>query len=211
MSSAYRHSSTVLTRLPNILQVQEIFRLERAGERSRFHESTFGAIRKGDRRLLWHGSRCTNFGGILSQGLRVAPPEAPATGYMFDKGIYLADMFSKSANYTAWRTSKDIGLLLLCEAELGNPMLELIQGDYHAKDRASDGGHYSTWGKGQFAPRRWKDAGSVHPDLKGVIMPDVSTAPGHTGYRGASLHYNEFICYDVAQVQLRYLFRVKFD
>jgi poly [ADP-ribose] polymerase len=36
-----------------------------------------------DRRLLWHGSRSTNFGGILSQGLRIAPPEAPVSGYMF--------------------------------------------------------------------------------------------------------------------------------
>ena len=27
--------------------------------------------------LLWHGSRTTNYGGILSQGLRIAPPEAP--------------------------------------------------------------------------------------------------------------------------------------
>lgn len=30
-----------------------------------------------NRRLLWHGSRTTNFAGILSQGLRIAPPEAP--------------------------------------------------------------------------------------------------------------------------------------
>jgi hypothetical protein len=28
------------------------------------------------------GSRLTNFIGILSQGLRIAPPEAPVTGYM---------------------------------------------------------------------------------------------------------------------------------
>ena len=32
--------------------------------------------------LLWHGSRLTNWVGILSQGLRIAPPEAPVTGYM---------------------------------------------------------------------------------------------------------------------------------
>ncbi|KAJ0087351.1 hypothetical protein Patl1_07157 [Pistacia atlantica] len=34
------------------------------------------------RMLLWHGSWLTNFVGILSQGLRIAHPEAPATGYM---------------------------------------------------------------------------------------------------------------------------------
>lgn len=31
------------------------------------------------------GSRASNFGGILSQGLRIAPPEAPVNGYMFGK------------------------------------------------------------------------------------------------------------------------------
>jgi hypothetical protein len=38
-----------------------------------------------NRMLLWHGSRLTNWVGILSQGLRIAPPEAPVTGYMFGK------------------------------------------------------------------------------------------------------------------------------
>ena len=52
-----------------------------------------------NRMLLWHGSRTTNYAGILSQGLKIAPPEAPVTGYMFGKGIYFADMVSKSANY----------------------------------------------------------------------------------------------------------------
>ena len=45
---------------------------------------------KHNRQLLWHGSRITNFTGILSQGLRIAPPEAPVQGYMFGKGIYTA-------------------------------------------------------------------------------------------------------------------------
>lgn len=52
---------------------------------------------------------------IPLSGLRIAPPEAPVTGYMFGKGVYFADMFSKSANYCyATRTAKD-GVLLLCE------------------------------------------------------------------------------------------------
>jgi poly [ADP-ribose] polymerase len=64
--------------------VEEIFRIERNGERERFSQSEFGKVKgaAADRRLLWHGSRCTNFGGILSQGLRIAPPEAPVSGYM---------------------------------------------------------------------------------------------------------------------------------
>ena len=39
------------------------------------------------RMLLWHGSRLTNWVGILSQGLRVAPPEAPVTGYMVRRNV----------------------------------------------------------------------------------------------------------------------------
>eukprot|EP00644_Phytophthora_capsici_P009388 jgi/Phyca11/107102/e_gw1.13.901.1 len=38
-------------------------------------------------KLLWHGSRLSNVIGILSKGLRVAPPEAPNNGYMFGKGV----------------------------------------------------------------------------------------------------------------------------
>lgn len=49
--------------------------------------------------LLWHGSRIANFVGILSQGLRIAPPEAPVSGYLFGKGIYLADLAEKSIHY----------------------------------------------------------------------------------------------------------------
>lgn len=66
-------------------EVEEIFRIERNGEKARFEESEYAKIKKSDRRLLWHGSRTTNFGGILSQGLRIAPPEAPVSGYMFGK------------------------------------------------------------------------------------------------------------------------------
>ena len=72
-------------------QVDQIFRIERQGEKDRFDKSSFSGPPR-NRRLLWHGSRATNFGGILSQGLRIAPPEAPVSGYMFGKGIYLADM-----------------------------------------------------------------------------------------------------------------------
>ena len=62
-----------------------------AGEAERF--KPFNKLH--NKRLLWHGSRLTNWCGILSQGLRIAPPEAPVTGYMFGKGVYFADMVSK--------------------------------------------------------------------------------------------------------------------
>lgn len=63
-----------------------------------------------------------NFLGILSQGLRIAPPEAPATGYMFGKGVYFADMFAKSLQYSRGRFGVPTGdstILLLCDVALG--------------------------------------------------------------------------------------------
>lgn len=69
--------------------------------------------------MLWHGSRVTNFVGILSEGLRIAPPEAPVTGYMFGKGIYFADVSSKSAGYCRATLENPEGLLVLCEVALG--------------------------------------------------------------------------------------------
>lgn len=63
-------------------EVESIFRVQREGEFERFDNSKYASI-PSDRRLLWHGSRATNFGGIFSTGLRIAPKEAPVSGYMF--------------------------------------------------------------------------------------------------------------------------------
>ncbi|KAL4889345.1 poly polymerase [Aspergillus ambiguus] len=187
--------------------VINIFRIEREGENDRFMSSKYANIKKSNRRLLWHGSRSTNFGGILSQGLRIAPPEAPSTGYAFGKGVYFADMSSKSANYCCHRTSANMGLLLLCDVELGERMLELDGGNFNADKQAKEKGLIATLGKGTTIPGGWKDAGCLQPALQGVSMPDVE-APFDASNVGNYLRYNEYIVYDVAQIRQRYLFQV---
>lgn len=102
-----------------------------------------------NRKLLWHGSRLTNFVGILSQGLRIAPPEAPVTGYMFGKGVYFADMSSKSANYCFTSRDSNTGILLLCEVALGN-MNEKIHADQYAANLPPN--KHSTKGVGKIQP-----------------------------------------------------------
>lgn len=126
------------------LIVENVFKVSREGEYSRYQK--FESLH--NRRLLWHGSRVTNFAGILSQGLRIAPPEAPSTGYMFGKGVYFADMVSKSANYCFTSTANPTGLLLLCEVALGD-MYERTGAEYVTK--LPDGKH-STKGVGRTAP-----------------------------------------------------------
>lgn len=54
--------------------------------------------------------------------MRIAPPEAPSTGFMFGKGLYFADMFSKSVGYARNHNvggSSESAVLLLCEVALG--------------------------------------------------------------------------------------------
>ena len=54
-------------------RLQDIFRVERYGEAERY-EKAIKKLKDRNSFLLWHGSRTTNYGGILSQGLRIAPP-----------------------------------------------------------------------------------------------------------------------------------------
>ena len=53
--------------------------------------------------------------------MRIAPPEAPKSGYLYGKGCYFADYISKSSHYCRAYESKGIGLLLLCQVALGTP------------------------------------------------------------------------------------------
>lgn len=189
-------------------RLQDIFRVERTGEDDRFKKSGYDKRSDRCRRLLWHGSRTTNFGGILSQGLRIAPPEAPANGYAFGKGVYLADISTKSANYCQTASSGGHGLLLLCEAELGNPMYELLGGDYQADEKCLKAGNIATFGVGRTIPQGWIDAKCISKNLEGVLMPDTSKDPAdQKQHPNAYLQYNEYICYDVKQIKIRYLLR----
>lgn len=57
--------------------------------------------------------------GILKNGLKIAPPEAPTTGYLFGKGLYFTDCVSKAATYCHANKKNPEGLLVLSEVALG--------------------------------------------------------------------------------------------
>jgi poly [ADP-ribose] polymerase len=109
----YVENTHAVTHTAYKLSVDEIFEVKKDVEEARYRKDI------SNKQLLWHGSRLTNFVGILSQGLRIAPPEAPVTGYMFGKGVYFADMVTKSANYCFTSRENNTGLMLLCEVALG--------------------------------------------------------------------------------------------
>ncbi|KAF7690537.1 poly [ADP-ribose] polymerase 1 [Silurus meridionalis] len=178
------------------LEVEEVFKIAREGEYQRYRP--FKDLP--NRQLLWHGSRTTNYAGILSQGLRIAPPEAPVTGYMFGKGIYFADMVSKSANYCHTSQADPVGLILLGEVALGN-IHELKKASHITK---LPKGKHSVKGLGRTAPDP-----SATTTLNGVEVPLGKGI--NTNIDDTSLLYNEYIVYDVAQVNLKYLLKVRFN
>ncbi|CAF2081479.1 unnamed protein product [Rotaria magnacalcarata] len=181
------------------LSLKELFKVVRAEEDDRFQK--WETVK--NRQLLWHGSRTTNFAGILSQGLRIAPPEAPTTGYMFGKGVYFADMVSKSANYCFAKRDTPEGLMLLCEVALGQ-MYEC----YNAKSLSAETlptDTQSTKGCGQTIP----DPKENYYTDDGVLIPMGHGVNANIKY--SSLLYNEYIVYNTDQVKLKYLLRVEFN
>ncbi|CAF0803187.1 unnamed protein product [Rotaria sordida] len=193
----YLQSTHASTHQQYKMEIEHIFKVERENEDKLFKDV-------GNKMLLWHGSRLTNFAGIMSQGLRIAPPEAPVTGYMFGKGLYFADMSSKSANYCYPTPSKNTGLVLLTEVSLGK-CHELLHADNNA--------HRLPEGLSSV-----KGLGSIAPDLKNAVTLDdgvvVPMGPVEStnvvNPKGYTLNYNEYIVYDTKQVRIRYLIKLKF-
>jgi poly [ADP-ribose] polymerase len=103
----------------------------------------------GNEQELWHGSRNCNILGILKKGLLIAPPEAPVSGYMFDKGIYLASASTKSLNYSLYSfpnmDNPNNCFMFVVRGKLGK-QLKLSDSDGSAKSRCKREGCDSTWG-----------------------------------------------------------------
>ncbi|EGN92675.1 hypothetical protein SERLA73DRAFT_190681 [Serpula lacrymans var. lacrymans S7.3] len=199
------HGATHMHYRANILYA---FRVERQLETEAWVKSGYDKLGEGERLLLWHGSRTTNFAGILKQGLRIAPPEAPVTGYMFGKGVYFADMMSKSANYCYAHLSESVGLLLLCEVA-AKPVFEQLQSNYNADRDCKANNKLATLGVGRTQPVHWKDAGEAldNDDLQGCHMPKGPAV--NVGNPNVCLEYNEYIVYDPSQIRVRYLLMVQ--
>ncbi|KAJ3177406.1 Poly [ADP-ribose] polymerase 1 [Geranomyces variabilis] len=184
------------------LAIKNIFKIERSGERALYSGGPIG-----NKALLWHGSRISNYAGILSQGLRIAPPEAPTTGFMFGKACYFASMVSKSANYCNASRRQRTGLLLLAEVALGEQM-ELVESTFVEK---LPPGIHSVKGCGKTGPSTWERLPNVADDdpiLVPIGPPKKQELPGRA--KTTELLYDEYMIYDESQCTLRYLVEVQF-
>jgi poly [ADP-ribose] polymerase len=176
----------------NYLSLIKAYELNRSDEIKKFKDF-------GNKKLLWYGTRMTNYVGILSQGLRIAPPEAPTSGFRYGKGVYFSDMSQKSSCYC--NPVNNIGLLLLCEVSLGKEdernkpdfnlptTLDLNSYSVHALSRLepSDG---ETIDRNVFVPN-----GVAKVNTKNMLCND----------------HSEYIVYNVDQVRLRYLLKIRYN
>lgn len=109
-------------------------------------------------------------------------------------------MVSKSANYCCTSASNNTGLMLLCEVALGD-MFECTAAKYVTE---LPKGTHSVKGCGKTFP----DPKESHIDGEGVEIP--MGKPFTDTKLKSSLLYNEFIVYDVAQINVKYLFKLNF-
>jgi len=153
--------------------------------------------------LLWHGSRSANFIGILSEGLRVAPPTAQRSGASYGKGIYFADMAAKSIGYCRAQYGHS-AFMLLCEVALGK-----MRGTHKSSSiEEMPAGYNSLVDQGRTGPSF--EESIVLPN--GVTIP-IGTVADHlkdrtkkrANYRS---YYSEYIVPDISQVRMRYLVEV---
>ncbi|GAB4021939.1 WGR domain-containing protein [Spirosoma koreense] len=135
--------------------------------------------------LLWHGSRSENWMSILKTGLVLRPANAVITGKMFGYGIYFADQFSKSLNYTSlqgsvWAGGRQMeGYLAIYEVHVGKQLKVSRHESWHMQ---LDGGKLA----------------AIDPQYDSVFAQ-----------RGISLVKNEFIVYNPAQCTIRYMVKIK--
>ncbi|MBL7977093.1 MAG: hypothetical protein JNN12_02045 [Bacteroidetes Order II. Incertae sedis bacterium] len=109
---------------PKMVRAFEVTHLE---QRDRFQNHVQHADNQATH-LLWHGSRNENWMSILGSGLVLRPSNAIITGKMFGYGLYFADKFQKSLNYSSlsgsfWAGGKaDRGYLALYEVHTGRAL-----------------------------------------------------------------------------------------
>jgi poly [ADP-ribose] polymerase len=75
MINDYMQNTHASTHSGYRLVLEDVYKVDREGEKNRYKKYS----KLHNRQLLWHGSRKTNFVGILTNGLRIAPKEAPVS------------------------------------------------------------------------------------------------------------------------------------
>ena len=176
-----------------VFDVHDIYTLNREGEDEKFKKDI------GNRKLLWHGSKMSNFASILSQGLKLPPAEAPNSAYKYGKGAYFTDSASKAALYCHAKNSGGTGLILLADVALGTPRV-LKKPDPEAANLPA--GHHSVLIPGKHSPEEKNSAAHEH----GFSIPMGPLRHNADGV----LSHNLYAVYNTDQIRGRYLCKCRF-
>jgi len=130
--------------------------------------------------------------------MRIAPPEAPRSGFLFGKGVYFADLIGKSFPYCRPEISGGVATFVLCEVALGK-MRPLQRPDCNA-DRLPKGFH-STHAIGIQRPK---------PSESETLFGDIEVPLGHVeNVPSGGMGCNEFVVYNTNQIKMRFIVRCK--
>jgi len=137
-------------------------------------------------------------------GLVLRPDVIPGTyitGKMFGYGIYGANSFSKSFNYTGFDDHNPVACLFLGEFALGKILPQTQANYYITGDHLKKQGYDSVWGLGKNTPKN-----SILVD--GVQIPQ-SKLEFSDSMKDCSLLYDEFVVYNEDQVNLKYIVEIQ--
>ena len=83
------------------IEVESIFSVSLRADRGKEAWCKANLSDPHNRWMLWHGTKTVNLLSIINEGLMVDAPYAEVTGKAYGSGIYLADSFGKSINYSS--------------------------------------------------------------------------------------------------------------
>jgi poly [ADP-ribose] polymerase len=179
------------------LRLLDIFEIQQAGKQKVFDDNCSGI---GNRMLLFHGTPQSCVLSIFKKDFYLDPtilndPNIQIAGKLLGYGVYFADMATKSFNYTRAHATKNIGCLILAEVAVGN-ISKRNNPDYGiTKESLAKTNCHSALGIG-----KWGPASST--SINGVQIPNGEVAEIN---KDTYLRYNEYVIYDVKQVNIRYL------
>ena len=189
-----------------IINIFSVTRKEETQSSNKFNELS-------NHYLLFHGTKIFNLIGIFSNGLKIAPPEAPTTGYMFGKGIYLSNMYQKSIDYcdtirdrSDTNKIKNYSYILLCEAALGNIYEPNINFDTKKLDFLNQG--YDSL---KSVANKGPDTNKNFVCNNGVIIPlgNIISYNNNNSKYSFTTSYPEYVIYNCEQIKIRYIVQME--
>ncbi|XP_054163603.1 uncharacterized protein LOC128961393 [Oppia nitens] len=183
---------TVVKDIPvqRLIKIVKIYSVYRKDHEKRFVERGYDRQK---RLLLWHGTKCTNIVGILTNGFKLPDNDK----LVFGKGIYFADRATKSGQYCDQQNN---GFLLLCEVSSGVMYETECPKPY---TRPPDG-YNSIKGVGKYIPEP-NDPVIFGDSIEVPMGETVENVHKKTSLSQHYGDYNEYVVFNVNRVLIRFI------